>query len=100
MLGALIREARLQARMTQADLARRASLSPSAIARYEAGQTRPRLETAQRCVEACGFDLRIELEPASPQRRAAAEAALARSVEDRLRTNDAFTRLAAELRRG
>ena len=42
----------------------------------------------------------IELEWTSAQRRAAAQAALARSVEDRLRTNDAFTRLAAELRRG
>lgn len=99
-LGSLIREARVRARMTQADLARSASTSQPAIARYEAGQARPRLETAQRCVEACGFELRIELEPTSAQRRAAAEAALARSVEDRLRTNDAFTRFAAELRRG
>ena len=37
--------------------------------------------------------------PASPQRQAASEAALARSVEDRLRTNDSFTALAAQLRR-
>ena len=99
-LGSLIREARVRARMTQADLARSASTSQPAIARYEAGQARPRLETAQRCVEACGFELRIELEPTNSQRRAAAEAALARSVEARLRTNAAFTRLAAELRRG
>ena len=99
-LGALIREARERARLTQADVARRARTSQPAIARYEAGQSRPRLETVQRCVEACGFELRIELEQTSPQRRAAAEAALARSVEDRLRTNDAFTRFAAELRRG
>ena len=99
-LGALIREARERARLTQADPARSASTSQPAIARYEVGQARPRLETAERCVEACGFRLRIELEPRSSQRRAAAEVALARSVEDRLRTNDAFTRLAAELRRG
>ena len=99
-LGVLIREARERARLTQADLARSASTSQPAIARYEVGQARPSLETAQRCVEACGFELRIELEQPSSQRRAAAEAALARSVEDRLRTNDAFTRLAAELRRG
>lgn len=99
-LGALIREARERARLTQADLARRAGTSQPAIARYEAGQARPRLETAQRCVEACGFVLRIELERTSSQRQAAAEASLARSVEDRLRTNDAFTRFVAELRRG
>ena len=78
-LGALIREARERARLTQADLARSASTSQPAIARYEAGQARPRLETAERCVEACGFRLRIELEPTSSQRRAAAEVSLARS---------------------
>ena len=77
-----------------------ATTSQPAIARYEAGQARPRLATAQRCVDACGFELRIELERTSAQRRAAAEAALARSVEDRLRSNDSFTRFAAELRRG
>ena len=99
-LGVLIRDARERAGLTQADLARRAGTSQPAIARYEAGQALPRLETAQRCVEACGFELRIELEQTSSQRRAAADAALARSVEDRLRTNDAFTRFAAELRRG
>jgi transcriptional regulator with XRE-family HTH domain len=99
-LGVLIREARERARLTQASLARSASTSQPAIARYETGQARPSLETAQRCVEACGFELRIELEQPSSQRRAAAEAALARSVEDRLRTNDSFTRFAAELRRG
>ena len=99
-LSVLIREARERARLSQADVARRARTSQPAIARYEAGQAQPRLETAQRCVEACGFELRIELERVSAQRRAAAEAALARSVEDRLRTNDSFTRFAAELRRG
>ena len=33
-------------------------------------------------------------------RQAAADAAFARSVEDRLRTNDSFTALAAQLRNG
>ena len=74
-------------------------MSRSAIARYEAGHANPLIETAQRLVGACGFELRVELADASPQRQAAAEAALARSVEDRLRTNDSFTALAARLRR-
>ena len=74
-------------------------MSRSAIARYEAGHANPRIETAQRLVGACGFELRVELADASPQRQAAAEAALARSVEDRLRTNDSFTAPAARLRR-
>ena len=100
MLGALIREARERAGLTRTEVARRARVSRRALAGYEAGEAGPRLETARRCIEACGFELRMELAPASPQRSAAAAAALARSVEDRLRTNDAFTRLAVELRHG
>ena len=99
-LGALIREARERANLTRAELARRARTSPSAVARYETGQSSPKLETAQRCVDACGFDLRVDLVEPSPQRQAAADAAFARSVEDRLRTNDSFTALAARLRNG
>ena len=97
-LGTLIREARERAGLSEVDLARVARTSPGAIPKYEAGEVVPTLETARRCIEACGFEFRIELTHASPQRRAAADAALARSVEDRLRTNDAFTRLAAQLR--
>ena len=100
MLGVLIREARERAGLTPAELARRARVPRRALAGYEAGEAGPRLETARRCIEACGFKLRIELALTSPQRNAAADAALARSVEDRLRTNDAFTRFAVELRRG
>lgn len=97
-LGTLIREARERAGLAEVDLARAARTSPGAIPKYEAGEVVPRLETARRCIEACGFELRIELVHVSPQRRAAADAAVARSVEDRLRTNDAFTKLAAQLR--
>jgi transcriptional regulator with XRE-family HTH domain len=99
-LGSLIREARERAKLTQAELAARAGTSQPAIARYEAGQAIPRFDTARRLVEACGEKLRVELAHESPQRRAAADAALARSVEDRLRTNDSFTAFVAQLRRG
>ena len=74
-------------------------MSLSAITRYGAGHANPMLKTARRLVEACGFDLRVELSDTSPQRQAAADAALVRSVENRLRTNDSFTALAAQLRR-
>ena len=99
-LGALIREARERVGLTRTELARRARMSPSAVARYETGQSSSKIDAAQRCVDACGFALRVELAQASPQRQAAADAAFARSVEDRLRTNDAFTALAAQLRNG
>ena len=99
-LGALIREARDRAGLTRAELARRARTSPSSIARYETGRSSPKIETAQRCVDACGFELRVEPSHVSPQRQAATDAAFSRSAEDRLRTNDAFTALAARLRNG
>ena len=99
MLGPAIRQARKRAGLTRSELSKRAGMSLSAITRYEAGHANPMLETARRLVEACGFELRIELSDTSPQRQAAADAALARSVEDRLRTNDSFTALAAQLRR-
>ena len=98
--GAAILAARERAGLTQGELAKRVGTSPGAIARYESDRVCPRLEIVRRRVEACGCELRIEVAPASPQRRAAADAALARSVEDRLRTNDAFTRFAAQLRDG
>ena len=99
MLGSAIRQARKPAGLTRSELSKRAGMSGSAITRYESGQARPMLETAMRLVEACGFGLRVEVVDASPQRQAAVDAALARSVEDRLRTNDSFTALAAQLRR-
>ena len=94
-LGVLIREARERARLTQASREERLTSQPASAVRGGSGsaETRDRT-TLRRC------ELRIELEQTSSQRRAAAAAALARSVEDRLRTNDAFTRFAAELRRG
>ena len=57
------------------------------------------LETANRLVAACGFDLRIELAKTSPQRQVAIDAALAHTVEHRLPTNDSFSALPAQLRR-
>ena len=100
MLGSAIRQARKRAGLTRCELSKRAGVSLPAITRYEVGHANPMLETARRLAEACGFDLRIELSPASPQRQAAADATLARSVDDRLRTNDSFTALAAQLRSG
>ena len=97
MLGSVIRQARKRTGLTRSELSKRAGTSRSAITRYEAGHANPMIETARRLVEACGFDLRIELINTSPQRQAAVDAALARSVADRLRTNDSFTALAAQL---
>jgi transcriptional regulator with XRE-family HTH domain len=61
--GELVREARLRAALTQAELARRAGTTQSAIARLESGRTSPALEDVIRLLRLTGFDLRVELVP-------------------------------------
>ena len=61
--AALIREARLRAGLTQAELADRAKRDRSVIARWEQGVVAPSVETLVELVRACGFDLPLELVP-------------------------------------
>jgi hypothetical protein len=71
----LIRRARLETRLTQAELAARAGTSQSAIARYESGKTVPSLPTLERLLRACGRALALgalaQAEPAPSSVRAA-----------------------------
>ncbi len=73
--AALIREARLRAGLTQADLAERTGRDRSVIARWEQAAVAPSVETLIELVRACGFDLPLELEP------------LDTSEDDRLKKN-------------
>lgn len=91
---ALVREARARAGLTQTDLAARAGTSQPAIARYERAGVLPSLETLDRLVRACGFELHLRLEPLEADDQM--ERRLAMRVEDRLRDNDELTRLLAE----
>ena len=61
--AALIREARLRAGLTQAELAERTSRDRSVIARWEQAVVAPSVETLVELVRACGFDLPLELVP-------------------------------------
>lgn len=56
-----VREARKRARLTQQQLADLAGTTQSAIARIEAGRTRPAFDTVLRLVRLCGMDLDIML---------------------------------------
>lgn len=96
----LIREARRRAGLTQAELAARVGTSQSAIARYERGRALPELGTLHRIIEACGFELHLELAEPDRQRAANELAALERSVEERLAANQSHVELIAALRRG
>lgn len=96
---ALIRLARTRAGLTQAELATRGGTSQTAVSRYERGRAMPTLETLYRLVRACGFDLRMSLEPYDPHDDVLLEEQLARSPEERLRANDQLTRLPARATR-
>ena len=64
-VGDVVRDARLQAGLSQRDLARRARTAQSVVARVEAGTTSPTWDTLTRLVAAAGFELRanIQLRP-------------------------------------
>ncbi len=55
--GHLIKEARLRAGISQAELARRLRTSQAAVARWEKGRTIPSFEATRRAVRACGLDI-------------------------------------------
>jgi transcriptional regulator with XRE-family HTH domain len=57
----LLREARLRAGLTQAELGRRSKRSQSQIARWERGDVKPSLETLRDLIRACGLELTFGL---------------------------------------
>ena len=61
--GALLREARGRAGLTQRELAQRAGTSQSVVARIEQGRSDPSSSTLLRLLAAAGFELRSELTP-------------------------------------
>lgn len=64
--GALIREARHAAGLTQRSLALRTGTTQSAIARLESDQTNPTVETLEAMLHATGHRLTLEAEPFEP----------------------------------
>jgi len=59
----LIRDARIRAELTQAQLARRAGVTQSVISTYENGRREPSLAALQRLLLAAGFTTVIDLHP-------------------------------------
>jgi transcriptional regulator with XRE-family HTH domain len=57
----IIRAARLKAGLTQAELAERLGRDRAQVARWEIGGQEPSFENLQAVVEACGFELRVEI---------------------------------------
>lgn len=68
--GLLVKEARLRAGLTQAELARRLGSAQPVVARWETGAAAPSLDTVVRAVRACGLELEVALvEPDDSDRR-------------------------------
>jgi transcriptional regulator with XRE-family HTH domain len=64
MRGAdLIREARLRAGLTQAELSKLTGRERSVIARWEQGAVSPSFDNMLEVIEACGFELPLLLVP-------------------------------------
>src|SRR5919106_2243485 len=64
MRGAdLIREARLRAGLTQAELSARTGTQRSVIARWEQGAVSPSFDNMLEVIQACGFELPLMLVP-------------------------------------
>lgn len=71
LAGALLREARTRAGLSQIELARRAGVTQSVISAYESGRRQPSLPTLIRLVEATGSRLEMTVRQpstASPRR--------------------------------
>lgn len=62
-LAQAVIEARVNAGLTQEELARRMDTSQSAIARLESGRMKPSARTLERFAKATGTHLRITFEP-------------------------------------
>jgi HTH-type transcriptional regulator/antitoxin HipB len=62
-LGQAVRQRRLALALSQSEVGRRAHLTQSAVARFEAGGTVPTLPVLDRLARALDLDLRVELVP-------------------------------------
>jgi transcriptional regulator with XRE-family HTH domain len=109
--GEVLREARRQASLSQAQLADAAGTYQSVIGRIEAGKTSPSVETLVRLVSAAGFELKLSIEPSDLKDpvieaykpgidQTLLVANLRLSVDERLRANAEVLNFTDELRRG
>jgi transcriptional regulator with XRE-family HTH domain len=85
--GMIIRDARLRARLSQAELGARVGRDRAQIARWESDAVQPAFETLLEVVAACGYDLDFVLKPLDASRAKDAPMAknLVRSPQDRVK---------------
>jgi len=96
----VLRTARREAQLTQAELARRAGVSQQVVSRIETGRTEPTLPTLRRLVAAAGGRVTYDLEPPpDPHDVGLMLAHLHRTPEQRLRDLRTLHRFAVVGRR-
>lgn len=59
----LLIRTRIQAKLSQAEIAERMATTQSAIARLEGGRVSPSIATLRRYAEATGYELRVDMTP-------------------------------------
>lgn len=82
----MIREARLRARLSQADLARRAGVAQPVISAYESNRREPSFTMLTKLVEATGHQLSVELVAAPDRRLGLPDTRLGRRLRQRRRS--------------
>jgi HTH-type transcriptional regulator/antitoxin HipB len=70
-LGEAVREQRTACGLSQDELGRRAGMTQSAVARFEAGGTVPTIPVLERLARALDLDLRVEFVPHPPHAESA-----------------------------
>ena len=83
LLVHLLREARLRAGLTQAELAQRAGVPQSTIGRIESGARVPSVELIERLIGAAGLELRVGLGEKDEGTDSLFERSLGRSPRER-----------------
>ena len=94
----LLREARLRAGLTQAELARRAGTSQPAVARWESGAVQPSFERLRELIRACGLELTCGLANYDDSYDYFIEQALRLRPRERVEDAEARERVYAEIR--
>jgi transcriptional regulator with XRE-family HTH domain len=88
--AALLKQARISAGLTQAELARRIGIRQPEIARLESPASNPTVATLERAVAATGHSLTLGIEPDFGIDESLIAASLAVSPAERLRQFESF----------
>lgn len=99
-IGAMVRDARRYAGMSQAELAAALGTTQSAVSRWERGHDVPRADTLVAILRACGYEADLVLRPRDTGvDRAQIRAMLRRSPSERLREAESMHDFVRRMRR-